>query len=118
METPGPPSTARLLRAAWVAPMNQPLIRDGVVAVREGRITDVGPAADVIRRQKMAPVEELGDVLLIPGLVNAHVHLELSDLAPGERPASFIDWLLSVIAKGPPPGPVGEARVAAAIRRG
>ena len=72
--------TPCLLRAAWVALMNQPAIRDGAVMMRDGLIADVGPFTDVRKRQKDVPIEDLGDVLLVPGLVNAHVHLELSDL--------------------------------------
>ena len=107
-----------ILRAAWVAPMSSPLIADGAVAIANGRIADVGRAADVIARFPAVIPEDLGEVVLMPGLVNAHVHLELSDLTPGEKPPSFVDWLLSVMAKGPPPTSEGDARVAAATRAG
>ncbi|HEX8912444.1 MAG TPA: amidohydrolase family protein [Humisphaera sp.] len=109
---------AFILRAAWVAPMSSPVIANGAVAVRGDTVIDVGPWPDVRQSHGGLPVEDLGDAVVLPGLVNAHVHLELSDLTPGDPPASFVDWLLGVMAKAPPPGPEGEARAAAAARTG
>lgn len=116
-EVDAPPQTV-ILRAAWVAPMSSGLVRDGAVAVAGGRVVGVGRADDVIDRLPDAVVEDLRQVVLLPGLVNPHVHLELSDLTPGARPASFVDWLLRVIGDGPPPGPAGAARAAAATAEG
>jgi cytosine/adenosine deaminase-related metal-dependent hydrolase len=61
------------------------------VQVKEGRIQRVWEGGD-------AAAVDLGDVALLPGLVNAHTHLEFSDLrtplAPG---ALFPDWIRAVI---------------------
>ena len=76
--------------------MSSPIIDDGAVRVERGRIVDVGRFADVARGS--ARVDDLGEVVLLPGLINAHVHLELSDLSPGERPASFGAWVLRNMA--------------------
>lgn len=71
------------------------MIADGCVAVAGGRIVDVGRHDELSSRfgQSRRDIVELGDRIILPGLVNSHVHLELSHLAPGEPPASFIDWL-------------------------
>jgi cytosine/adenosine deaminase-related metal-dependent hydrolase len=61
---------------------------------------------------------DLGRVLLTPGLVNAHCHLELSDLLPGETPTSFVDWLLRVMSAGPAPTADGERRAREATEAG
>lgn len=53
-----------------------------------------------------AQTVDLGNVVLLPGLINAHVHLELSDRTPGDPPASFVDWLLKVMGGGPAPDAV------------
>ena len=98
--------------------MTAPLIHDGAVAFANGRIVDVGPAAQVSRQHPDATTEDLGDALLLPGLVNAHVHLELSDLTPGDPPPSFVDWLLGVMRNGPAPTTAGDERVAAAVQAG
>jgi len=81
--------------ATWVVPIVQPPMRDGWVAVDDGRIAARGRgkppddgAGDV----------ELGDVALLPGLVNAHTHLELSHLRDCVPPASqFVTWIRRVM---------------------
>lgn len=80
-------------RAAWVLPVAGPPIRDGQVAVADGRIVAVASA-----RGRDAGTVDLGDVAILPGLVNAHTHLELSYLRDEVPPASqFVSWIGSVV---------------------
>jgi len=60
--------------ARWLLPVAEPPIEHGTVAVDGARIAYVGPRAGAPR----GPEQDLGDVLLMPGLVNAHAHLELT----------------------------------------
>jgi cytosine/adenosine deaminase-related metal-dependent hydrolase len=85
-----------LLTAAWVAPMDGPILRDAGVVHEAGRIVAVGASASLKAAHPNAIVEDLGDAVVLPGLVNAHVHLELSNCAAGEPPTSFVDWILSM----------------------
>ena len=62
-------------------PVDGPPIRDGRVVVEGGRVAWVGPAGDPAAPE--GPVRDLGRGVLLPGLVNAHCHLELSHLAGG-----------------------------------
>jgi cytosine/adenosine deaminase-related metal-dependent hydrolase len=83
--------------AAWVAPMTGPAVRDAAVVIDGPTITGWGSAA-AVRRAFPAGVDvDLGQAVLMPGLVNAHTHLELSNLTPGPTPATFVDWLLSLM---------------------
>ena len=100
--------TATLLRAAWVVPIDKPAIAGGAVRVDGGRITAVGPAADLLRAAPPAAVHDFGDAAILPGLVNPHTHLDLSHFTPPPRPGRFIDWIASVIASA------GDAPAAAA----
>ena len=61
-------------RAALVAPVGAPPIVDGAVMVEAGRIAWVGRASDA----PTSTLENLGDVVITPGLVNAHTHLDLT----------------------------------------
>ncbi len=80
-----------LLRAAWVCPVATPPLKDGWVAVRAGRVTGVGAGHDA---PAAARVEHLGDVAVLPGLVNAHTHLELSWLKGRVPPGpDFLTWV-------------------------
>ncbi len=70
-------------------------MRDGWVAVDRGRIAALSrrPPSDG------APEIDLGEVAVLPGLVNAHTHLELSYLRDEVPPASqFVSWIRGVIA--------------------
>ena len=79
-------------RAAWVVPVASPPIRGGWVVVENGRITGVGSGP-------RAATVHLGDVVILPSLVNAHMHLELSYLRGViPRATSFLDWIRAVMA--------------------
>jgi aminodeoxyfutalosine deaminase len=95
-----------LLRAALVVPMDRPPLRDGGVVFDEGRILEVGDGDQLARGHPDSLVKDLGQVVLLPGLVNAHSHLELSGHKRGGPPASFVDWLLGVMGK---PNDVAES---------
>ena len=83
----------RLYRAAFVLPVTSPPIRDGFVAVRDGVVIAVGPMSDRPREGVGSEID-LGATILMPGFVNAHTHLELSNLegaVPGGR--GFVTWI-------------------------
>jgi cytosine/adenosine deaminase-related metal-dependent hydrolase len=91
MTTPAP----RTLTARWVFPVSGPPLPGGVVSVRGGTIAAVEPHGT------RAADEDLGNTALVPGLVNAHTHLDLSGargLVPPTDAAHFPDWLRGVIA--------------------
>lgn len=87
-----------LLRARWVFPVASPAIEDGAVRLKEGQIVEVGRWAD-LSGPGIMPCEDLGERALLPGLVNAHCHLDYTCLA-GEIPpsASFTGWIQSMKA--------------------
>ena len=86
------------LRARWVLPIAGPPLDEGWVAVADGRVAAVGRERRRSVRPGAADVD-LGRVALLPGLVNAHTHLELSYLAGAVPPAGrFTDWIRQVMA--------------------
>jgi len=93
----------RIYAASYLLPVNAPPVAGGGIAVDQGRIVAVGRVAD-LRRTYAAPVEEYPDCILMPGLVNAHTHLELTHF-PAWRlrhglhysPRSYVDWIIQVI---------------------
>jgi cytosine/adenosine deaminase-related metal-dependent hydrolase len=69
-------------------------VRDGAVVVDgSGAVLDVGPAAEIVPRHAGLAVTRVHGVVM-PGLVNAHTHLELSALR-GQVPggAGFVAWV-------------------------
>jgi cytosine/adenosine deaminase-related metal-dependent hydrolase len=59
--------------------MDGPPIRNGRVGVEDGQVSWVGRSDDPEAEE--GPFRDLGAGVLLPGLVNAHCHLELSPLA-------------------------------------
>src|SRR5512139_925312 len=83
------------LAAAWVLPVVGPPIRDGAVLIgKDGRISVVGPGAEVPSPPGV-PAARYGGVLL-PGLVNAHTHLELTGLRDVAPPEDFPGWIRTI----------------------
>jgi len=82
------------LRARIVLPISGPPIDGGIVTIAAGKIVSVGSDGGG------AAVKDLGDVALMPGLVNAHTHLEFSDLAAplGTAGAILPDWIADVMS--------------------
>ena len=93
----------RILKADWVAPMDRAgvgALRGQSVAIDGDRILAIGTPADLVIQHPDAMIEDLGDVVLLPGLVNPHTHLELSDCKAGSPPAcGFATWLLQLITR-------------------
>jgi aminodeoxyfutalosine deaminase len=82
-----------LLRARVVLPVSQPLIREGAVLVSGQRIAAVGRWRDLSARSRRQTVD-LGEAVLMPGLVNAHCHLDYTGMAGQFPPPKvFADWL-------------------------
>lgn len=82
-------------RAAWVCPIDQPPIKDGLVTIEAGRIVSVESGS----RTPDPGSRDLGNVVLLPGLVNAHIHLELSWLRGRVPPAAkFTEWVKQMMA--------------------
>ncbi|HWC90315.1 MAG TPA: amidohydrolase family protein, partial [Pirellulales bacterium] len=110
------PSAPLELRARYVFPVSGPPLAGGAVSILGTQI--VGVSAQTSRR-----AVDLGDVAIIPGLVNAHTHLEFSSLdAPlGRSGMEFTTWIRSVIAhrrSAPPPPAVLAQGAAECVRAG
>ena len=83
-----------LLRARVVLPVSRPPLEDGAVLVADHRIAAVGTWAGLRSQAAGAPVIDLGESILLPGLINAHCHLDYTDLAGEITPTrSFTDWI-------------------------
>jgi cytosine/adenosine deaminase-related metal-dependent hydrolase len=87
-----------ILRARIVVTMDGPPIENGAVAIAENRIHDVGPFGEVKARNS-GEVVDLGEQALLPGLINAHCHLDYTCLRGKIPPQkSFTDWIRAINA--------------------
>jgi aminodeoxyfutalosine deaminase len=86
-------------RASWILPIGGPPVRDGWVAIDRDRIAAYGPVGRRPAAADGAREVDLGDVVVMPGLVNAHTHLELSYLRGRvSSGSSFTGWIREVMA--------------------
>jgi cytosine/adenosine deaminase-related metal-dependent hydrolase len=82
-----------ILRSRIVLPLHHPPIENGAVAVAGERILAVGPWSWLRKRVSGTEVD-LGESILLPGLVNAHCHLDYTHMAGlFPPPKRFTDWV-------------------------
>lgn len=88
--------------AKHLLPVASTPISNGAVLVHDGRIVAFGRRKDVVKAHPGAEVRDLGEVVILPGLVNAHTHVELSFMN-GVPPAggTFMTWLRDLVARRP-----------------
>jgi aminodeoxyfutalosine deaminase len=87
-----------ILRARHVLPLSGPAIREGAVRISGHRINAVGPWRDLAAANG-GQVIDLGDVVLLPGLINSHCHLDYTDMAGQFPPPRFFtEWLKLIMA--------------------
>jgi cytosine/adenosine deaminase-related metal-dependent hydrolase len=84
-----------LYRASWVLPISSGPIADGAIVVDGEQIAAVGSYANLAESYAEVPTQNLGDAAIIPGLVNAHSHLELTAMRGflDAEDSDFFAWL-------------------------
>jgi cytosine/adenosine deaminase-related metal-dependent hydrolase len=113
-----------VLTAAFALPCDgRGLIRDAFVAVRGGRIAAVGSQAAMPSVAAAAGQQlDFGQAVILPGLVNAHTHLEFTHGGPirplDSGPNEFTTWIADLVAwsrRTRPSARLASARAGAAM---
>jgi 5-methylthioadenosine/S-adenosylhomocysteine deaminase len=81
-----------ILAADWVVPMDGPPIADGCVEIEDGLIAAVRPADG-------DEGERFRNAVILPGLVNAHTHLEYTAMAGFGDGLPFTPWIADHIRR-------------------
>lgn len=88
----------KILRARLVLPITSSPIEDGAVRVSGNRIAEVGRWKD-FEPASGEEIFDLRETILLPGLINAHCHLDYTDMAGRLPPQkSFTDWIKMMLA--------------------
>ena len=88
-----------IVRVRTVVTMDGPPIENGAVAVSGNGIVDVG-RFDEIETRNAGSTVDLGEQVLLPGLINAHCHLDYTCLRGKIPPQkSFTDWIQAINAE-------------------
>ena len=84
-----------ILRARQIYPVSSPPIEDGFLRLDGGRISEIGPWSQCSNQSEAV---YLGEVILMPGLVNAHCHLNYTDFVGAITPtSSFTEWIRAIV---------------------
>ena len=87
-----------ILRARTLLPVSQPPIENGALVVSGNRLRAVGSWPD-LRAHANEKILDLGEVILLPGLINAHCHLDYTGMAGMlPPPKTFTDWIPLIMA--------------------
>ena len=78
----------KAIRADWVCPASAPPIRNGAILTDQSRIVGITNSVP-----EGIPVEEFSGCAIIPGFVNAHIHLELTVFRGYLEELSFVEWI-------------------------
>jgi cytosine/adenosine deaminase-related metal-dependent hydrolase len=81
--------------ARWVLPISTLPIADGAIAIRGEKIISVGSRAVLAGKFPEATVRDFAESVIIPGLINAHSHLELTAMRGflENEETDFFAWL-------------------------
>ncbi|HIE29396.1 TPA: hypothetical protein EYP66_19170 [Candidatus Poribacteria bacterium] len=86
-----------ILRAKYVLPDNDKLIENGAVVVAEDKIINIDSYPS-INHGKSEKVYDFGEAIILPGFVNAHTHLELTNIhGQVKRTKNLADWLMQLM---------------------
>ncbi|PYL26346.1 MAG: hypothetical protein DMF37_02505 [Verrucomicrobia bacterium] len=93
-------SREMIIRGRIVVTMDGPPIENGAVAISGNRIIDVGKFPEVSARHSRQEIIDLGEQALLPGLINAHCHLDYTCLR-GKIASrkSFAHWIRAINAE-------------------
>ena len=86
-----------LLRARILLPISAPPVENGAVLLSKNRIVALGGWRDLAARTR-EPAVDLGPVILLPGLINAHCHLDYTDMTGLPPQKQFPDWIKGLLA--------------------
>ncbi len=83
-----------LLAAAFILPAwDKEPIKDGALLIKDGRIEALGRREELISRHPEVPVEDLGEALIFPGLINAHTHASMTIFRGLADDLPLMTWL-------------------------
>jgi len=106
--------------ATYLLPVASAVVRDGAVAVDGGKIISCGAREHVLAEVgDRVDVRDLGRAAILPGLINAHTHLELSWARSTALPGGdYATWLAALLEQRPAvePQQSREAALAALAR--
>lgn len=73
------------------------VISHGALVLRHGRISDIGQTDKILRKHPSHIIFDLGNCVIMPGLVNTHAHIELPFLLNTIKSSDYSKWIVNLI---------------------
>ncbi len=87
------------ITAHWVLPISTPPLLAGVVGINRSRISGIYEQKEFQQRFPDVPLQDYGEAILLPGLINLHTHLEYSHLHLKDNYLNLFDWMEALVGK-------------------
>jgi len=87
-----------LIKNGYVLTMNpyRQIIRDGAVYIKEGKIVEVGKTSQITEHHADTVLDAKG-MIVMPGLIDTHVHLAQALIRGCADDVSLVDWLKNYV---------------------
>ena len=88
----------KILSADYVLPISAKPIENGAVVIEKDKIIAVGSREKLVEKFPAATHENFGEAAIMPGLVNAHSHLEITAMRGflDDVEEDFYSWLMKL----------------------
>ena len=86
-----------IVKAKYLIPNPENCIENGAVAVNGTKIHRVGTFDEIKALTNVDKIIDLGNAIILPGLINIHTHLDLTNLHNRIKPTSnFTHWVFQI----------------------
>jgi 5-methylthioadenosine/S-adenosylhomocysteine deaminase len=92
----------RVFKAKWILPADDRVIKDGLLILENGKIVDIIENSDTKKQSILNNASEITDyenVVITPGFINLHAHLQYTDLKKSQKELSFTEWIKSLMTQ-------------------
>src|SRR3989339_1091578 len=87
-----------IVRAKSLIPHPEHCIENGAVAIKGTKIHHVGTFDEIKTLTDIDKIIDLGNAVILPGLINIHTHLDLTNLHNRIKPTTnFTHWVFQIV---------------------
>ena len=90
-----------ILKAKYLITNPEHCIENGAVAVNGTKIYRIGTFEEIKALANVDKFIDLGNAVILPGLINIHTHLDLTNLHNRIKPTTnFTHWVFQIVGQG------------------
>ncbi|MEP9411782.1 MAG: amidohydrolase family protein [Candidatus Brocadia sp.] len=87
-----------IIKSKYIIPEPDTCIKDAAVAIKGTKIHCIGTFGEIKALADIDKIIDLGNAVILPGLINVHTHLDLTNLHNCIKPTSnFTHWIFQLL---------------------